>query len=43
MYQSISDNEKEFLQAAIESNFRIDARGVNDFRAIEIRFGSENG
>ena len=31
------------MEQAIKSKFRVDARGLNDYRPLEIRFGSENG
>lgn len=43
MFSSFSQNEKDFLEQAIRSNFRVDARNLNDHRHIEIRFGNENG
>ena len=32
-------NERDFIMQALESKFRVDARGVNDLRKIDIKFG----
>ena len=43
MFQSISKNELEFIKESISSNFRIDARGLHDYRNLDVKFGQENG
>jgi len=39
MFQTISVNERDFILDALESKFRVDARGPNDLRKIDIKFG----
>ena len=41
MFSSISVNERDFIQEALRSNFRIDARGPKDLRPIDIKFGNK--
>lgn len=43
MFSSLSINEKEFLIQAIKGKFRVDTRGLFDYRPIDVRFGEENG
>ena len=43
MYQSLSINERDFIKEAIKSDFRVDARGRQAFRHLDIRFGTSNG
>ena len=40
MFNTISNNEKEFILAALENDFRVDARGPTDLRNIDIKFGT---
>ena len=40
MFSSISVNERDFMLEALESKFRVDARGPNDLRKVNIKFGS---
>lgn len=40
MFNTISNNEKEFILSALENDFRVDARGPTDLRNIDIKFGT---
>ena len=43
MFQSLSLNEKEFIEESVAQNFRVAARGRNQHRPIDVRFGDQNG
>ena len=40
MFSTISINEKDFIVQALESNFRVDARGPTELRNLDIKFGT---
>ena len=43
MFHTFSINERDFLREAIKADFRVDARGRNAFRHLDLRFGLGNG
>lgn len=40
MFSNISLNERDFILDAMQNNFRVDARGPMDQRAIDVKFGT---
>ena len=40
MFTAISVNERDFILEALQSKFRVDARGTEDLRKIDIKFGT---
>jgi exosome complex component RRP45 len=36
-------NERQFFQKALAENLRIDGRGFDQYRALELEFGDEYG
>lgn len=38
-----SVNERQFFQKALQENLRIDGRGFDQFRSLELDFGDEYG